>query len=293
MACFFDNTNTLRDEGTLETGPLFALSTGNRLLEPVEAWNYDISAEWYFSDVGSLTVTFFWKDFENLITNGATLRTFTAESGASAVTEVRGPSNVDDATMNGFEITYQQSLDFLTTPILRDMGFQATYTYVDASDLLAPTDSVQRSPFADGLALPGVSEDTLNLVAFYENSIIQARLAYNWRSEFLLTPRDDIFPFSPIVGEATGQLDGSFFYNFNNVELFESLQLGVQVVNILDEVTETSQIIDFDGTQFPRTAFRKRSPIHGGATFRILIITVQRRTDTAGLLLHRAPGFLL
>ena len=37
------------------------------------------------------------------------------------------------------------------------------------------------------------------------------RGAYNWRSAFLITPRDDIFPFSPIWQEATGQkaiLDG-------------------------------------------------------------------------------------
>ena len=58
----FDNTNALRDAGTLETGPLFAIQTGNRLLEPVEAWSYDLSAEWYFDEVGSLTFSLFRKD---------------------------------------------------------------------------------------------------------------------------------------------------------------------------------------------------------------------------------------
>lgn len=251
----FDNTNALRDAGTLETGPLFAIQTGNRLLEPVTAWSYDISAEWYFSPVGSLTMTLFKKDFKALITNGATLRTFESDTGTTAITEVRGPSNVEKGTMEGFEFTYQQTFDFLPAPF-DGLGAQATYTYVDASDLLAPTNTVQRSPFADNLSLPGVSEDTINLVAFYENEKVSARLAYNWRSEFLLTPRDDIFPFSPIIGEDTGQLDGSIFYNFDNFFNLTNFKVGLQVVNILDEVTKTSQIIDFDGTQFPRTAFR-------------------------------------
>jgi outer membrane receptor protein involved in Fe transport len=93
-------------------------------------------------------------------------------------------------------------------------------------------------------------------VAFYENDAWSARLAYNWRSDYLLTPRDDIFPFSPIYGEDTGQLDGSVFYSFNNMESFSNLKIGLQMVNITDEVTQTSQIIDFDGTRFPRSAYR-------------------------------------
>ncbi len=251
----FDNTNTLRDAGTLETDPLFAISTGNRLLEPVEAWSYDLSAEWYFSNVGSLTFSLFRKEFENLITNGTTIRTFTADSGAAAITEVRGPSNLDDGSMSGFELAYQQTFDMLPPPF-DGLGAQATYTYVDGGNLEAPTDEVQRSPFASGLPFVGISEDTINLVAFYETDVWSARLAYNWRSEFLLTPREDIFPFSQIYGEDTGQLVGSVFYNFNDFYGLTNFKIGLQVVNMLDEVTKTSQVIDFAGTRFPRTAFR-------------------------------------
>ena len=34
------------------------------------------------------------------------------------------------------------------------------------------------------------------------------------------------------------------------------LKLGVQGVNLLDEVTETTQVVDFDGTRITRSAFR-------------------------------------
>ena len=252
---FGDNTNTLRDTGTLETGPLFAIDTGNRLLRPVEAWNYDLSAEWYFDDVGSLTLSLFKKDFDKLITRGASQRTVTSDTGTTAVVEFRADTNVEDASMEGVELAYQQTFDFLPEPF-NALGAQATYTYLDAGDLVEPENITRRSPFADGLALAGVSEDTLNLTGFYETDRLSARLAWNWRSDYLITPRDDIFPYSPIIHESTGQLDGSFFYNFNNFYGLENLKVGLMGVNLLDEVVKTSQIIDYAGTTFQRSAYR-------------------------------------
>lgn len=246
----FDNTNNLRQAGTLDTGPLFGIGTGNRLLEPVESWNFDVSGEWYFDDVGSLTVSLFYKDLDGLITGGPTLRDITRSDGTTNTIEVNGPANEQDATLKGFEIAYQQVFDFLPG-LLSDFGAQATYTYVDASDISNSTLGPDRNPFAAGLGLAGVSENTFNLVGFYENDRISARLAYNWRSEYALTPRDVIFPFNPILGESTGQLDGSFF-----VTVTDDLKLGVQAVNLLDEVTNTRQVIDFDGTSIRRSGFR-------------------------------------
>jgi hypothetical protein len=96
-----------------------------------------------------------------------------------------------------------------------------------------------------------VSKNTINATLFFENDLLSMRAAYNWRSAFLITPRDDIFPFSPIWGESTGQLDASIF-----VSVMDGLKVGVQGVNLLDEVTRTSQVVDFDGTRVLRSAFR-------------------------------------
>ena len=41
--------------GRVDDGPLLGISTGNRNLLPTESWNYDLSLEWYFDRVGSLT----------------------------------------------------------------------------------------------------------------------------------------------------------------------------------------------------------------------------------------------
>jgi TonB-dependent receptor len=245
-----DNTGDLRAEGTLESGPLFQLFTGNRNLRPIETWNYDLSVEWYFDRVGSLTVTGFIKDIGGIINSGIDVVNFVSPGGSSLDVEVNGPVNSQDGTLKGAEIAYQQTYDFLPG-FLSGFGSLLTYTYVDGSDFTNTDLAGNTGSFAAFQPLAGISEHTVNATLFYEKDWLSARAAYNWRSAFLITPRDDIFPFSPIWGESTGQLDASVF-----VTVMDGLKLGVQGVNLLDEVTRTSQVIDFEGTRVVRSAFR-------------------------------------
>ncbi|MCL6250788.1 TonB-dependent receptor [Altererythrobacter sp. KTW20L] len=246
----FDNTTNLRQSGTLESGPLFAINTGNRLLRPIESWNYDLSFEYYFSAVGSLTGSLFAKEISNLVNFGANVRSFTSPGGVTTDVLVNGPVNSDKGWLKGFELAHQQVYDFLPG-ILAGLGTQMTYTYVDGGSFANDRLGAEQSPFTGGLPLAGISKHTINAVLFYERGGLSARAAYNWRSDFLQTPRDVIFPFSPIYGESTGQLDASIFY-----DLTDTIKIGVQGVNLLDEVTRTSQVIDFDGTRATRSAFR-------------------------------------
>ena len=242
------NTGALANDGLLDTGRLFAITSGNRFLRPTTAWNYDISAEWYFDDVGSITAAFFLKDLQGVFNNGAENRTYTSPSGVDIDLVYNSTFNIDDGVIKGVEVAYQQTYDFLPGP-LSGLGTQLTYTYVDPGDLNNVLNGA--NPIAASLPLVGVSEHTVNATVFYEKGPISARAAYNWRSEYLQTPRDVIFPFSPIYGEATGQLDASIFY-----AVTDNVKIGVQGVNLLDEVTKTSYVIDFDGTRVIRSAFR-------------------------------------
>ncbi|QFT78861.1 TonB-dependent receptor domain-containing protein [Erythrobacter sp. THAF29] len=259
----FDNTAALLAANNLESGPAFALETGNRNIRPIESWNYDLSAEWYFDDVGSLTASVFLKDIQGFIDTGFTLVDYTSPSGVTAEVNVKGPSNQQDGNLYGFEVTYQQTFDFLPG-LLGGLGAQFTYTYVNGDDFSNPTlsdvgqssittstNELNSGAFVAQQPLAGISEHTINATIFYEKGPISARAAYNWRSEYLITPRDDIFPFSPIWQDDTGQLDASIFYSVTDY-----LKLGVQGVNLLDEVTTTSQVVDFDGTRITRSAFR-------------------------------------
>jgi TonB-dependent receptor len=246
----YDNTNNLRAGGLLADGPLLAINTGNRFLRPVESVNYDLSVEWYWADVGSLTLAGFVKDIKNIVNSGAIVRPFVTPRGINTDILFNTPVNSDGGTLKGAEIAYQQTYDFLPG-VLSGLGAGLTYTYVDAGDFNNASLGSEQSPLSGGLPLAGVSKHTVNAVGFYEKGPLSFRVAYNWRSEFVQTPRDVIFPFSPIYGEATGQLDGSIF-----VKVTDNLKLGIQGVNLLDEVTQTSQVIDFDGTRATRSAFR-------------------------------------
>ena len=258
-----DNTNALLLAQTLATGPLFALQTGNRNLRPVTSWNYDLSAEWYFNTVGSLTMSIFMKDIQGIVNDGFEIVNYTSPSGVSTDVQVSGPINDQKGKLKGLELAYQQTYDFLPG-FLNGLGSQLTYTYVDGTDFSNPnlagagqssvTSAVNRlnsGAFTGLQPLAGLSKHTVNATVFYEKGPIALRAAYNWRSSFLITVRDDIFPFSPIWQESTGQLDASIFYSIT-----DQIKVGIQGVNLLDEVTQTSQVVDFDGTRVPRSAFR-------------------------------------
>jgi hypothetical protein len=75
----------------------------------------------------------------------------------------------------------------------------------------------------------------------YARGPIDARIAYSWRSRYLLTVRDVITPFSPIYNEATGQLDASFLWSIN-----DKVKIGLQGVNLMDEIVETTQVLEAD-----------------------------------------------
>ncbi|MDY7097675.1 MAG: TonB-dependent receptor, partial [Pseudomonadota bacterium] len=103
----------------------------------------------------------------------------------------------------------------------------------------------------DAGIFPRVSTHNINAVALYEKGPVQARVAYNWRSAFQLTPRDVIFPFASIYQPATGQLDASLFF-----DITDNITIGVQGVNLTDDVTVTEQSINAAGLRAPRNFFR-------------------------------------
>lgn len=161
------------------------------------------------------------------------------------------------------EFAYQQTFDFLPG-FLDGLGTAVTYTYIDASDFPNPNISgigspsvnssgqpLNNGPFGGQLPLAGTSKHTVNATLFYEKGPLSVRAAYNWRSDFLVTPRDDLFPFSATYQDASGQLDGTIFYN-----LTPNIKLGVQGVNLLDETTKLSTVIDFDGNRTTSAVFR-------------------------------------
>ena len=156
------------------------------------------------------------------------------------------------------------------------LGLQIKYTYIDSglensalSGLVEPVTDVEgeedRYPLPDISALPlkGVSDHTFNVVGMYEKNDWSVRLAYNWRSKYLLTTRDVISKY-PLWNDDAGFLDGSIFYNVN-----DNITVGLQLTNILDTQTETIMILDNEGTEANRSWFvnDRRAALIVRATF--------------------------
>lgn len=244
-------------------GGFIGNTTGNANLIPQISNNFDISWEWYFNQGGSLTVSGFHKSIDNFIAF-APINNPTSITGIENLNRNGEVNTNSNGRVSGVEIAYQQFYDFLPGP-LSGLGLQATYTFIDSQGV----DNVQDenllgadgTPIEDQPAIarfavdrdifPRVSRHNFNIVGLYEKYGFEARAAFNWRSAFQLTQRDVIFPFNSIFQRATGQLDASLFYNIN-----ENFKIGVQGVNLLDDITVTEQTIAADGLRAPRNFFR-------------------------------------
>lgn len=246
-------------------------SGGNPYLWPMESIQYDMSLEWYFASVGSLTTSLFYKDLSDTFVTGAFPRNFANPvTGQVQTVDFTSTLNGGDGYMQGIELAYQQFYDMLPAP-WDGLGLQLNYTYIDSglnnsslSGLVAPAardpdnpnpnnvgEEGDRYPLPDISQLPlkGVSENTFNIVGMYEKNGWSARLAYNWRDRYLLTTRDVISKY-PLWNEAAGFLDGSVFY-----DVTDSIKVGLQFTNILNTQTETTMILDDEGTEAPRSWF--------------------------------------
>jgi len=238
---------------------VFQLEGGSRnsnpFLKPVEANQFDLTAEWYFAKVGSLTAAAFYKDLSNVIVaNVAQTRSITNNGITQNVLFV-APQNADShSNVKGFELAYQQTYDFLPG-LLSGLGVQANYTFVDPSNIPQGRGAQATSPTTtidvSRLPLEGLSRHTINGTLFYEKGPLSLRAAYNWRSKYLLTIRDEIAPFLPIYASAFGQLDGTILYSVN-----DNFKIGFQGVNLLDSTTKTESVVNAEGLRAPRSYFK-------------------------------------
>ncbi len=203
-------------------------SGGNPFLKPMKSTNLDVSAEWYFSRTGSLTVAGFYKDIKDYIQTGISNRDVTFTDGVTATYNVTSYNNVENAKVKGVEAAYQQFFDFLPGP-LSGLGMQANFTFVDSK---AP------SPATEGpvheVSLEGLSKYNYNIVGIYEKGKLSARVAYNWRSKFLLTTSGNGSGNLPVFEKPFGQLDASVTF-----DVTPHFSLTLQGVNLTSTMTST------------------------------------------------------
>ncbi|MEP6899921.1 MAG: TonB-dependent receptor [Rhodanobacter sp.] len=217
---------------------LTGTSNSNPYLTPMKANQFDLSLEWYFDqDRGSMAwVNLFHKGLRDYFRNESRFVSYPGTDGNNYQYLITRPVNIGKATIDGMELGWNQFFDFLP---IKGFGMSANYTYI-RSRTHVPNDTTAVPVDTDGslygsLPADGLSRDSLNVAGFYEHGPWQIRLAYNWRSQYLLSigpngynGTDNSIPWKlPVFADAYGQLDGSIFYAFN-----DHVKLGVEMNNL-------------------------------------------------------------
>jgi TonB-dependent receptor len=198
---------TISEPGAAQQDQIHTANGGNPYLKPMKSDNLDATLEWYFSRTGSLTAAAFYKNIKNYIQTAVSYRDVTFDNGNSYEYEVTSYNNVAKGKVKGFELAYQQFFDFLPGP-LNGLGMQANFTYVDSQ---APSPAT--SGPVTNVPLELLSKYNYNIVGIYEKGPVSARVAYNWRSKYVVTTAGNGTGSLPVFNKPFGQLDASISYN--------------------------------------------------------------------------------
>ncbi|MCF2948330.1 TonB-dependent receptor [Paraglaciecola aquimarina] len=145
---------------------------GNPNLRPFQTRSMDFSWEWYISETDSLSIAYFTKDLIDQKIEETRFDPISAQI-------IRQPVNGGDGKVNGIEIGGVHTFDYLPEA-WQGFGVQANYTYVDTEQ------GIRRDTITgEKLPIQGRSDNTYNLQFFYEKNAWSARIAYNWREQYL------------------------------------------------------------------------------------------------------------
>ncbi|MFN3302306.1 MAG: TonB-dependent receptor [Roseateles sp.] len=229
---------------------LSGTANGNPLLKPIKSTQVDLTAEWYFSRNGSLTLALFNKQLSDIIVKQSATTVLRDAANNPLNFTVTSPVNGAKGHARGFEIAFQRYLDMLPG-WMSGIGVQANYTYVDSKS--KPYNPVL-TPFCDGtstgaenlnlningcdtdgrtfgnLPLTNLSRNAYNLALLYDYGPVSARVAYSWRSKYLqgvnvngtrngdgrLSNGTGVAYALPTWSDDYGQVDAGVTYRFND-----------------------------------------------------------------------------
>jgi iron complex outermembrane receptor protein len=202
---------------------------GNVDLKPVRSNNYDATLEWYFAPKSLLSLGVFFMDMPSYVAYGTHTVRLPDPSNANIPTDyqITSPVNVK-ARNKGFELSYQQ-------PLFGNYGVVANYTYTNGHD-------------ANGNGLVGSSKDTYNLETYYEDNRFNARLAYTYRSDFLVGLDRSTTQYAAGVGTLAASLN----YKINDrfTIAFDALNLNNPVLKYYGDNKDQPRAFYTNGRQF-------------------------------------------
>jgi len=249
-------------------------NVGNPNLKPLQSTNFDLSAEHYYAKSSYIAASYFTKsikDYNEAVITPQTIpglttpiggayyqkaiqaggckanesgcirdyifANFAGSPGVNAASQIitgqptdpllvfkmgTFQNNQRKSRLNGIELNAQH--------IFGNTGFGVSANFTKVRSNLS-YDNNKVGAQTDVLVGLGNSG---NLVGFYENDTYTARLAYNWRGQFLAANFGGTDGAQPLYVEPYGQFDLSLGYNFD-----KRLRLQFEAINLTDEYTRT------------------------------------------------------
>jgi TonB-dependent receptor len=198
-------------------------SGGNPNLMPFTSDNLDLSAEWYYQANSYLSVDVFNKTVSNFVVASAT------QQGINGVIDPTTglPASFTVSTYGNGPTANVYGAEFAVQHVFADTGFgvQANATLVGTNK---PYDRTNLA--ISGFAVTGLA-NSANLVAFYDKNGFQARIAANWRDDYLdhfgQAQNTSSFGQEPTFVNANTQIDFSTSY-----DLTEQLNVYMSAQNL-------------------------------------------------------------
>jgi iron complex outermembrane receptor protein len=241
-ATFAYNDNNIQSPDP-ENGP-WSGSAGNPTLEPLTANQFDLSYENYFADDGYFATTFFYKDLTNWHRSSSALTDFSdvyipeihQDSAGSAPATLMGFVDTTDDGLEGYVRGYelQASIPFrLMHESLEGFGLVISGTFLDGE-------------LDDGGKVPGLSEESYSLTAYYERNGFEFRIAGTKRDEFLTETRGTSLALQATEDLGAEIWDAQISYDFDEsgIDSLQGLRVSFQAQNITDEDTIQAESTD-------------------------------------------------
>jgi TonB-dependent receptor len=152
------------------------ISVGNPGLDPYEAMNFDATLSYYMPSVGMASIGAFYKDIDNFIYQ----QTHEIEYGDYEDATLEDWNNGDNGTIVGVELSYQQKLTFLPSP-MDGFSIEGNLTLSDSEADVPATDEYE----ARTIDFIGQSDTVGSFALSFEKWDFFIRLSGTYRSEYL------------------------------------------------------------------------------------------------------------
>jgi TonB-dependent receptor len=215
MAAISGNRSVTTDNDTNRVATTFNYDGDNPRLKPQLGRNLDVSFEWYGDNGATAYLSAFYKSIKHRQVTGVVLRNMNWTYGisgaadgsctktnnhclASSLTNVQTTSELTygkssynsdkEEVIRGTEVGFTKYFDWDFVPsYAKGFGVSGNFTYVDSKAPGEYSFDMYGNNIGDRLPAAGLSHYSLNAQLMYDRDPISFRLAYNWRSKYLMS----------------------------------------------------------------------------------------------------------